>query len=149
MHKIEHYPVDDRNTLIRVLLTLENKGDVLIKLVEGCVRIYRMKPWPEKALLDPVSESRSPLKDGQNEIDWPLIAAQDLELPTGTVELEPGELANIPFDFIVQGDLEVAIVYSYLRNIHKGKQDIGWDKSTTYVVRNECNSTVESGKGQE
>lgn len=132
-HRIEHWAVGSGKLLLRVVLVIENKGEVLLPIAEGCVRLYRVKPWPEELLL-PVSRGEDPVHPGENEVDWPIICKRDLNLPYGPTEIEPGEMDEIPFDFVVDDTEQLVMVFSYVGNQQKSKRQVGWNKSTTYYL---------------
>ena len=132
-HTITHWPVMDTNkTILHVVLSIENKGEVLIRLDDICVRVYVVRPWPDEVLL-PVSEGRDPVYDNETEVDWPLAAKREIRSTKSMVEIEPGELDEIPFDFALDSINEVVIIYSHVGNKIKGDKT-GWSKSTTYTL---------------
>jgi hypothetical protein len=41
----------------------------------------------------------------------------------------------VVWDFILDGDLDTILVYSYYRNVQKRNRDIGWGLTTLYDLR--------------
>lgn len=142
-HRIYHCRLPDGKVLLRVVLEVHNKGEILLVLDSGFTRLSQVQPC----------ESELYEGDKQREIDWPVMSeksiytsdsAEELGRRDGkaeTREVEPGETDEIPFDFIVGADVQIVLVYSYLKNARKRwkrvglcpkRREIGWNVSTLY-----------------
>lgn len=123
-HEITHTAIDDDRKHLHVVVTVTNKGNVLLALVEGFVRIQRMVPWPNEV----------EIPDGEREVPWPLLCQRNCNWNSEAIEIEPGESEELHFDFVVE-HTEKVVVYSYFKNLKKHrKREIGWNKTTTYDI---------------
>ena len=130
-HEITHLQIADGKLLLHVDVTISNVGDVLISLVSGIIRIQQiLSPSPE--LMDAIKERGDPVKEGSREIEWPLIVERPSAWASGEFEIEPGESEQIPYDFIINADVQTVEVYSYYKNTEKPKREIGWNLTTIH-----------------
>ncbi|HEX9987180.1 MAG TPA: hypothetical protein VGE45_01730 [Chloroflexia bacterium] len=128
-HRVEHWSINGSQLYVRVTWVIENKGKLKVRLMKGCIRLYRIQPWPHAELIARLKDGDHYLNPGENEIDWPVLEHRDLHRPHGPLEIEPGEIDEIPFDFVISGDNRLVMVYSYLGN-EKKKRKVGWNKWT-------------------
>jgi hypothetical protein len=112
-------------------LTVFNKGEVLLTLVEGFTRVQQMTPWPQD-FLEAVSEEEDPIEDDRTEVNWPLIEERRFVFEIGEREVEPQEQDEFYFDFVIDAKVQTIVVYTYLKNQVKRGREIGWGITSVY-----------------
>lgn len=141
-HLITHIPIDSNKMLMRVVVTIANKGDVLLVLNCGETRIQQVMPVPEN-IVEAIQQGYDPVEEGETEILWPLLERRVNNWVRGTFEIEPNETDELHYDFIIDRAVEAIIVYSYFRNTTKyGRimrllrqhHEVGWSITTTYQL---------------
>ena len=125
-HKIEFWDVSNEERLVRVVLIIENKSDVLMRLFNGFTWIQQMKPWPEEVLEKHKEEGKNP-ETSALEAGWLLISEK---LHNKERELEPKESDEVSMDFIIDKGYEQILIYSFLENSQKPGRHLGWTAST-------------------
>jgi hypothetical protein len=133
--------IDGKLFLLHITVHIENKGDVLIKLVDGEVRLLQVLPLIAH-IKENVAQGKDPVQTG-TEIDWYQIMKRDFKMKKEPVEIEPGESEFFFADFVVGKDIQTVQVYSYFRNElklgNKGKavgKALGWTCTSLYDLQN-------------
>jgi hypothetical protein len=137
VHRFEVIPLDSQRRILRVQLEVENIGDTLIDLRSVLNRIQQVLPLAntDSGLFIPGSSETEP------EIPWPMIAQRNLTFPGGTREVEPKETDEMHFDYILGPEVDVVLVYSYIRNAHKRRsfsaktKELGWMRTETVNLK--------------
>ena len=129
---------------IRVIVTINNCSEVLLKLSEGFTWIQQIEP-----LLPQFDETlkigTDPVKKNETEIEWPLIAERDF-FKQGKMEIEPAENDQIICDFIIESAVKKILIYSHIEN--ESKTTMSWlDKLNTDDVSKDEEKTVGAGIG--
>jgi hypothetical protein len=124
---LAHWRLPDGRILLRISLVVENRGEILLSLAEGFVRVQRMLPWSEEDLV--ALETSDPRT---REVAWHLVEERPLQFARREFEIEPGEKEQLDVDFLVDPEVERVVVYSYLRNRVKRRRDIGWSVTSVY-----------------
>jgi hypothetical protein len=125
--RIQHERLDDRHTLVRVWLKVENVSGVLLRAAVVRTDVYQVLP-----LTDDMKQSIDDgtlVRDGEFEADWPSLGSLE-RIDAG--EIEPQEGDEFGFDFIVPTEVDTAFVYSYVRNPSKETRELGWSVSSLY-----------------
>lgn len=119
--------VDDGNRFVRISLVIENQGQVLIRLDEVNSWLYQIVPWPE----DILSEER--MVDSQlGHYRWPGVPGTTSRLiRPQNVEIEPNEVQEFHFDYVIPRYVRTIVAYSYVNNPTKAI-GIGWNTSTIH-----------------
>jgi len=133
-HQISHIPISNNKILLSIRTTISNTGDVLLSLESGINRVQQILPLSGE-MLDSINKGKDPVPSGKTEIDWPLIGERNLNWEKGKFEIEPGENDKICCDFIIDKNVQIVSVYSYLKNIKKHCRDIGWGLTTIYNLK--------------
>jgi hypothetical protein len=142
-HRITHRPLDSERQLVVVDVILHNTGEVLLSLESSETRVQEVLPLPSGLL---GSDNATPVRDGSTEVEWPLLESSERTWKQGEFEIEPGEVDQVTYDFIVGSDVETIRVYSYFRNTTKEKKQIGWGLTTLYDLQKEGPSTAVTNK---
>ena len=130
-HRITHRPLDSERQLLVVNVFLHNTGEVLLSLVSNETRVQQVLPQPP----DLLGSDTNPVQEGSTEVEWPLLDSRERNWTAGEFEIEPGEVDQVTYDFIVGSDVETIRVYSYFRNALKVKKQIGWGLTTLYDLQ--------------
>jgi hypothetical protein len=108
------WPPTEGKKAIRVILTIHNCGDILLKLTSGFTWVQQVKPLPQE--FDEMLKTESdPVKENETEIRWPFLAERSY-FKSAKMEIEPGENDEVISDFIVDSKLEKILVYSHIEN---------------------------------
>ncbi len=132
--QIWHYPLSDRKVLLRVTVRICNKGEILLSLASGFTRVQQVIPCSAD-LCKSIGEREDAADQSEPEVEWPLLAEQKPAFAKGKREIEPGETDELHFDFAIDPDVQVVVVYSYLKNVKKRRREIGWNATTVYELR--------------
>ena len=130
-HTISHRVLPGGKRLLRVTANVENIGPVILRIDEGFIWVQQILPLPPEFSKD-VSAGKDPIKGNQIEYDWPLIAERKWKWKEKPREVEPGEIDNIPFDFVIDAEASLVEIYSYFKNERKTSREIGWNETTVY-----------------
>lgn len=121
---------------VRVTVTLQNTGKVLLSLVSGVSWIQQVAPL-DAEISEKIKNVEDPVSQGGSEIIWPLVEERKLSWGKGEREIEPSESDQIYFDFVVDSDLRTIVVYSYFTNVKKfrRRKGLGWQIARVYDLR--------------
>jgi len=133
-HDITHVPIADDKILLHVSITVFNKGDILLPLESMETRIQCMLPPPDE-VLDSIAKGHELVSEGETEYIWPSLDSRESRWKKHQREIEPNESQDIHYDFIIDAEIQVIQVYSFLENETKPGRDIGWDLTTLYDLR--------------
>lgn len=122
-HTVYTRNIDEEHRFLRVTLTFENQSNVLVKIREITSRILQLEPWPDD-IISPGLE----LGHNHASFEWPYVDYRDID--PQKVEIEPGELDEYCFDYVVDREIKAVIFYSWIKNLRKRK--IGWQLSTPH-----------------
>jgi len=133
-HTVTHFTISASRIVLRVTLSIENKGDVLIRIKEGSLEVFQMLPCPDEVLAASGDNDEGTYVKGDSELKWKPI--RKTEMPTERIprEIEPDETDELPFEFILDAKCRKVLIYSHFTNETKKEsgEEIGWDKSTVY-----------------
>lgn len=141
-HCITHRPITEKKILLNVDVGISNVGAVLLSLVPVETRLLQVVP-PPSDVLDDVKRGINPVKNGEKEIQWPIIDTQIANFEKGRFEIEPCEQDHLYYDFIVGNEVESIEVYTYFKNETKGNREIGWGLTTVYDL---CSKKNDPGR---
>jgi len=133
-HNVKHVPLVDDQILLYVNVTLTNIGEVLLSLASADVRVNRVLPLSDE-LSETIGRGEDPVKEGEIEVEWPMIHDRPRKWKEGEFEIEPGESDHLHFEFLLESDIEVVVLYTYFINVKKRERDIGWNLTTVYDLR--------------
>ena len=86
-------------------------------------------------LYEALSERDDDDEHCEPEAGWPLLNESRLRFGKGKREIEPGETDEVHFDFVLDSDVQIIVVYSYFKNVTKKRREIGWHATSTYDLR--------------
>ena len=134
--QIRHFPLPNNKVLLRATVRICNEGEILLSLVSGFSRVQQMIPCSDD-LCEVLKERDDSNEQCEPEAEWPLLSERKLKFEKGEREVEPGETDELHFDFVIDSDVQVIVVYSYLKNAEKRRREIGWNATSIYDLRSE------------
>jgi hypothetical protein len=130
--QIRHFPLPNNKVLLRATVRICNEGKILLPLVSGFSRVQQMIPCSDD-LCEILKERDDGNEQCEPEAEWPLLSELKLKFEKGEREVEPGETDELHFDFVIDSDVQVIVVYSYLKNAKKRR--LGWNATSIYDLR--------------
>jgi hypothetical protein len=127
---ITYREITDDKLWVRVTVTLQNTGKVLLSLVSGVSWIQQVAPLDAETS-EKIKNVEDLVSQGGSEIIWPLVEERKLIWGKGEREIESDQ---IYFDFVVDSDLRTIVVYSYFTNVKKfrRRKGLGWQIARVY-----------------
>lgn len=134
-NEINHFMLDKNRRLIRLVIEINNVGNIAIYPTKGHSSIQQIFPITHKALKEIESKSFMNGIDPP-EIDWDVLEEADFDLAQDESILEPEETMRIPMDFIIPGDAEIIQIHSMIYS-GNGKDEIYWDDTVIVNMKRE------------
>lgn len=128
-HMITPVRLSPDKVLFQINLGIANTGKVLLSVVYGETRVYKLRP-PEKVVLDALTRTSGDTGGTSREPPWPQLAHWEYKCDKGDVEMEPGETDLLADFFVADSPVETLKVYSFIRNEAKKGRNIGWRLTT-------------------
>lgn len=157
-HNIQHWLAEsdgERELLLRVVIIVENKGEVLLRLCRATIRVHQVLPISD-AVREQLPKIRTASTGKAIRLEWTPYYEQSVDWPLmydNYRELEPGETDEFTFHFPIRSNIASVIVYSFIENEFKGysavgwrlwrhisdrkerKREFGWEKTSVYVIQ--------------
>jgi hypothetical protein len=144
-HKIFHWAASGKvslndKVLLHVAVETKSVGEVVLRLESMFVRVQQLVPLPAE-VLDAMAAGKNPVAENESEVAWPEIDCRRCNWKKQTREIEPGEIEEHHFDFVIPANLEKIEVYSHIVNARKARrflfwkaEPIGWNTTTVYSL---------------
>ena len=132
----------DGKRLIHAALSVKNLGNVILKSDYAELRLRSVVPLPEK-INEAVKKGYDIVSEGQNRVEWPLIASREWTWAKGEFEVEPQEEEILHCDYIIDSSVAVVEFYCFLQN--RAKKKIGW----TFTLMHETDQQESNNDGRE
>ena len=97
-----------------------------------------------------------PVERDSTEVVWETLGDRLKDFSKDSCEVEPGEVDEFLFDFVISPDVTKVQFYSHVENVKKWKRNVGWNttiiydlghaKETDHVITDRSGS-AEAGKG--
>ena len=110
-------------------------------------RIQQMLP-PSDEVLDSITKGHDLVSEGKTEYIWPLLGSHECKWKKHQREIEPNESQDIHHDFIIDAEIQVIQVWSFLENETKRGREIGWDLTTLYDLRGTEETPVQATRSE-
>ena len=120
--------IESRKRLVHVAVKVVNVGHVLLRPQRVELRIRQVIPI-DKAIASTLQTGYDPVPNGKREMKWPLIVQRNW---TEAVELEPGESDTLHADFVLERDVRLVQLYTFVSNPTQKRHNVGWT-STKFV----------------
>jgi hypothetical protein len=125
---------------MRLTITIENTGDVLIAPNLLKVGVQTIRPWPQSITdWDPLCQK--PLNEKQGEYGFEYIVQNKITFDTGELEVEPHEHDETHVDLVLPTSALTVSCYSYVRNnskkcrMFRHSSEIGWHTTTLHDLK--------------
>jgi hypothetical protein len=154
-HKIYHWPVNGK-LLLHVAVETKSVGDVVLCLESMFVRVQQLMPLPADVLAA-MASGKDPVAQNESEVAWPEIDCRPCNWKAEPREIEPGEIEEHHFDFVIPAYVERIEVYSHIVNARKARRllfwkarkAIGWNTTTVYSLEAAEEHMSKDNKGAE
>lgn len=133
-HRITCLPLTQKEKLLNVVVTVSNIGDVLVTIASAKARIQHILPL-ESVFAEKLKKREDPVKKDYSMVEWLPLAEREPQWKDVKVEIEPGEKSDLEFDFIIDANVQIVRIYTFIRNTAKRRRVIGWNLATIYDVR--------------
>lgn len=136
---ITSIPLTPDINLLRVALKVTNTGTSRMVIVKTDVRIQQILPIlpcakPQTPCVkEQINNAmKKPLRQ-EDRFTWPVIGVRQNILET-PLDIEPGEVEFMDFEFAIPSDVKAIRAYCYIRNESKtsGNYETGWHMSSFY-----------------
>ena len=117
--EINHWNLGNGKYWIRVTVTINNQGDVQIKLRKGFTELQQIKPIALKDIEKAIAKGKDPVQTNLSYIIWPHIQRRELDGDYNYREIEPSEKEEIHVDFIIDDYIEIVQAYTCIENDKK------------------------------
>lgn len=129
-HSVEEIPLSAGRHLLRVTVHIENKGDVLLRVADGDVRVAPVLPLTD-ASDESLRARGSTIPYSSARFPWLVKWKCEWKDGESSIEVEPGESHHAHFDFLLDSPVSVVHVYSYIGNKLKPRRlrrpkPMGW-----------------------
>jgi hypothetical protein len=129
--QVTHRPLGEGRIWVRVTVSMENKGNVLVAFSEAKTLLQQVVPLTRDFAAEIVSRGDLPREKDGPEIEWRTLA--ECTASPGRVELEPDESDTIAWDFVISERPKTIIAYTHLPNATKSRPGTpGWTVQTVY-----------------
>ena len=130
---VTHRSVSAQYVHIGVIVTLHNSSKVKVEIRDFFFRMHQISPSSDKGIENLYTNAfRS---EDHSDIDWPVMENVSKGLRRNELIIEPGEYHHEPFEFIVSGEVETVLIYSYFYNLKYSEHSQsaqGWSATTFY-----------------
>lgn len=145
---VERLGLSDGRHLLRVTVRIENKGDVLISVADGDVRVAPVLPVSEDSMPG-LAARPATVPYASARFPWPVMWRCEWQDGESVVEVEPAESHEIHVDFVLTSPIEVVHIYSYIGNKLKPRRfgrarPIGWKSASYHRVADNAAQNVPS-----
>jgi hypothetical protein len=125
----------DGQIYLSVQINMRNIGQIMLPITSVVTRVQ------EVSLLNNNHTPRYYPKDEGVVLDWPISIENEKKYNKGELELEPNEVHQFDFDFLLKTDIRIVKITVYIPNIRKFKQGIGWLTTSIHSIQAEKSST--------
>lgn len=138
-HSVTSVDLDSDRKLLHLDLSIHNVGEIKISVSSWKVWVQQVLPYkvPED-WIEEFKEQKEISGSGTTQIEWPLVGENENTRVRGKeIEIESKEIHHMNFDFLIDPDIEMVFVYSYIRNVAiSDRPELGWTlKSLVNVNR--------------
>ena len=132
-HTISDFRLPNDQLLIHVELKVSNVGKVLLPITEIETRVQQLLPI-EADLLKKIEDGIPQKPTNEAEIEWPLVAFNVSNYRKHSAEIEPGEVQEFVYDFIIDREVKTIVVYSFIYDQGRVEKRLAWERTSTYSI---------------
>jgi hypothetical protein len=120
--------VNGGQVFLSVKIHIKNIGQLLLPIVCVKTRVQQVSP-----LTDDYSPKYHPNEKGVV-LDWPTLEEKTMTYKVGDLELEPNEIHEFDFEFLLSEATRIVKITAYISNARKSKREIGWLASSIHSI---------------
>lgn len=143
-HTITHRNLENGKLFLCLIVTIKNAGNVLLELKTGRIFIRQIRPIHDDLINLMHNANITDLREGKvsdlfqekcSKIKWHEIGYRELQWGDGEIRIEPGEVEEFQYDFILDDSIRTISVITYFRNDKLGEPEVGWRKTTLFDLQ--------------
>lgn len=115
-------------TYLTVKIYIKNIGQLLLPVKRIVARVQQVSPFTHEC-----EPKYHPNADGVV-LDWRTLTERIMECPPGELELEPNEIHEIDFEFLLDPNIRIIKITAYIPNARKVRQGIGWLATSIHSI---------------
>lgn len=123
-NKVSHRRIGDSYTHIAVTAVLHNSSKVKMEFREAVFRIQQISPVSDEEIERLYDQASS--GEEQADLQWPTLDEALRTWRDNELVVEPGELHQEIWEFIVSNDVESVMIYTYFYNSRLPQVPQGW-----------------------
>lgn len=122
---------EDGWTYLTAKIYIKNIGQLLFPVKRVVVRIQQVSPFNNEC-----QPKYHPHAEGVV-LNWRTLTERTMECDPGDLELEPNEIHEVDFDFLVDPTIRIVKITAYISNARKMMQGIGWLATSIHPIGQE------------
>ena len=145
-HRLYDWPAEHVR-MVRGVIRVENVGNVVIelRLIRGV--LTQILPLPSDVMLA-LARGGDPVDKDSTEVVWDTLRDRLKDFSKESCEVEPGEVDEFFFDFVIPSNVTKVQFYSHVENVKKWKRNVGWNTTIIYDVGDGKNPSTSFRTGQ-
>lgn len=136
----ECFDFNDKFYLVTTKLVIKNTSKVLLDPTSAQIKMQQILP-NTKAFGDLSFDDFNILKEGDENLLFPMLAQRDWEKENAPIILEPGESEELTADFFLSKSTELIRMYGAIQN---PVTNLSWVKIDNLEINNICKSNEAS-----
>jgi hypothetical protein len=124
-HHVRHRAIGGGKILLVVEVRVANNGDVLVVLERGETTVKQLVPVSSR-ISERIAAGELARPARHQATGWDLIAYEKDEPGKQGIEIEPGNVDQAVYNFIVDDDARTVQIHSYFDNLQKRQLQIDW-----------------------
>jgi hypothetical protein len=123
---VDHAELVTDKRLVHIAIRIVNVGTVVLKPQFAEARVRQVVPVV-RAIAATFRAGCDPIPQGKEELEWPVIVSRKW---SPACEIEPGESDTLHTDFVLESEVQLIQVYTFVGNPTKKQKDFGWSHTT-------------------
>ncbi len=123
---VDHAELVTDKRLVHIAIRIVNVGTVVLRPQFAEARVRQVVPVIQ-AISSTFRAGYDPIPRGKEELEWPVIVGRKW---SPACEIEPGESDTLHADFVLESEIQLIQVYTFVGNPTKKRKDFGWSHTT-------------------
>jgi hypothetical protein len=119
---VDHAELATDKRLLHVAIRIVNVGSVVLRPELAEIRVRQVVPVVP-SIASTFRRDYDPVPQGKEELEWPVIVGRKW---SPTCEIEPGESDTLHADFVLELEIKLIQIYTFVGNPIKKRKDFGW-----------------------
>ncbi len=115
-------------TYLLAKITITNIGQLLLPVKRVVARVQQVSPLIHEYVPQYHPDAKGVV------LDWRTLNERAKEVEAGKLELEPNEIHETDFEFLLPANIKIVKITAYIPNVRKAKQGIGWLASSIHLI---------------